>query len=234
MKLCSRPSQLLILCVALALSLPLILLNISVFEKTPVWRIFHAGNIQYFAIHLIWMALTYHLMLRARWASLWSHILYSGVVLYTNLYFLLRDKNYGLAFFSLGFLIFSSFFALHLYQLLSFAFFDSGRRWFEGLPRFIPELHANVIVNGKNLPARVNRLSGEGCFLYCNEEVNKPDALEMTLGDKTVSLSVKLISKATGRSEFGSGMGMMFQVEGQDQWKDLHDFIQKVQSYGYI
>ena len=230
MRISYRPKELWLLVFAVLALVPAVALNFSVLEKAPVWRIFTNSNLEVLSFLLLWILATCNWVYKARWRGFWSVGILGSVILYGNVYFLIRGKNYGLAFFSLGLLVLFAFITVNLYQVLLRPYYHSGRRWYEAAPRFIPHLSAVVMGRAQEITARVCRLDAEGCFLFTESKVEDPQQVTLYLGQHKVACPVHLVGRT---KDDGCGVGMIFQIKNPDDGKDLLDFIYRIRSFGY-
>jgi hypothetical protein len=234
MKIKHRPRTLTALAASTLAAIPLVALNIAVHERGPMQKVFisHA-QWQPLLFFTLWTVLTARAVAQARWSGFWSFGIMSGVLLYGNAYLLLTTKNYGLAFFALGLLILCVFHSVNLHQALSLVYFDTGRRWYEAYPRFLPHILAGLSAEGQDMaPARLSSLSAEGCFVYLAARGPKPKTIALQLETEAgprLECDVEWVSETRD----GKGLGLMFKIGTADQWKDLNEFIDKAKSYGY-
>lgn len=214
------------------LSVPVFLLNIWVMQKGATAKLLEAEKLRWIGAELLWALLVVRLLYRARWSGFWLFLSLSVAVLVGNLYFLLVTKNYALAFYALFLLILSGVYLMNLYQSLSEAYYHSGRRWYEGLPRFIPRLEAELETEKGPLAAKLSRLDTGGCYSYADNgrDIGDVRQVVLKLGDLKLGCAVELMSK----TQDGLGGGLRFVVKSEDQRKDIRDFIDRVRSSGYV
>jgi hypothetical protein len=141
-------------------------------------------------------------------------------------------KNYALAFYALFILILSAMYSVSLIKNLKETYYQSGKRWFEGRPKFLPRIEAELRFDGQMVPARLSRLGEEGCYAYPHfgTKIEKVEGIALKLGDLHLDCAVELIS----HSRDGSGNGLRFVAGSADQQKDIKDFIDRLRSAGYV
>src|SRR5258708_3007791 len=131
MKMHHRPAKLWFLALIIGLGIPLMALNISVYQKASVLRGFSLEGQRLLVVQSIFVLIAMQLILKGSWKAFWVFGITSGTMLWGNVYFLVNTKNYGLAFFALALLILSAFFSVHLYHTLKQVYYRSGCRWYE-------------------------------------------------------------------------------------------------------
>jgi len=226
-----RPGRLTFLAALLLLSIPLFILNLWVMQKARgplnrelwIW----AG------IEAAWVLFCVGSILGARMRGFWLTCTLSLTLLYGNLFFLLRTKNYALAFYALFLLILSALYLAYLYRALREPYFEPGRRWFEGLPEFLPRIEAELRSSQSSARARLSSLAEEGCYAYPvpGEALTaEPDAIRLKVGDLELECAVQSVTK----TKDGLGRGLRFLTPTPDHEKDIRDFIDRVRSSGYV
>lgn len=236
MRIVRRPRQHTLLACLILLSSPISLLNIWVMQKGVLSKVLQRDKLWWIGIEAVWAFVTLLWLLGARWRGFWSFMALSATLLGGNLYFLLTMKNYALAFYALFLLILSALYGMHVFKSLSEAYYNSGRRWYEGLPRFLPRVEAEILSLGKAIPVRLSRLGTDGCYAFASagESLGLPERIALKLGDLRLDCAVELVSRSDrpeGRSE---GCGLRFVAASADQHKDIWEFIDRVRSAGYV
>jgi hypothetical protein len=221
----------------LLLSMPIFALNLWVMNKGAWSKLLDPWKLQVLGVEALWTLMTARFILQASWAGFWLFFVMSSVIVCANLYFLFALKNYALAFYALFLLIMAGLYLLNLYKLLHEPYYRSGKKWFEGLPRFVPNIQAEIksqAQGAETSPARVSRLNHEGCYLYSEKAglaaFNAPSEVVLKLGDLRLECAVELIT----RSSDGMGQGLRFLADSADRQKDIRDFIDRVRSSGYV
>lgn len=226
-----RPGSIRLLAGLLLLGIPLFLLNLWVTQKGrgPLepehWR--------WVGIEAAWIFLCVVWVLNARLRAFWLTAALSVTLLYGNMWFLVRTKNYALAFYALFLLILSALFLVYLYRALRVPYFEPGRRWFEGLPEFLPRIEAELRVGDAVVPARLSTLGEEGCFAFplpMRALAAEPDSVRLKVGALELDCAVQSMTK----TKDGLGRGLRFLAATPDDEKDIRDFIDRVRSAGYV
>ncbi len=244
-----RPIRLIFLSLLMFFAVPIYILNIWVVKKAKFIEFLSEGNWIYVALVFGWAFFSFFWIYRGRWRGFWAAWLLSGVLLWGNLYFLVRTRNYALAFYALFILTVSISYLLQLYKTLKEPFYSSGKKWFEGLPTFLPNVEAvleeHLVGPNDASPkdpdnAKLCRLSVDGCFLYLNspskvtvKQLKKIKRLTIKSGDNLMNCKVRLISVAKEKQNLGAGFQFMT-LNNMDQQKEVKDFIDRVRSYGYV
>ncbi len=224
--------------------LPLFLLNFAIYYKVPLTKFFVWESMRpflfVFGIFLLWFIITSVLILKGKWAGFFSFFIYSGSCLYINTYLLVKFKNYGLAFYAMAYLVFCVYLLFNMHALFRTSYLNPGRRWYEGTPRFLPQVEVDV-EGLKNL--RLSALDLRGCFLFGEDcaEILRKEALQqselllkLTLKNVTLELPMKIISQTVEAQGVGQGVGVAFSLNSFDLQKHLRDFILRLRSHGYI
>lgn len=217
---------------------PIFALNLWVLNKGAWSKFLEPWKIQVLVVEAVWTLLTAHFVMRASWAGFWLFAVLSATMIGANLYFLLVLKNYALAFYALFLLIMAGLYLLNLFKLLHEPYYRSGKRWFEGVPRFVPKVEAHLKgeqeAEGDARRARVSRLNHEGCYVFTDAPIKPsepaPSKVVLKLGDLHLECAVELIT----RSKDGLGQGLRFLADSADRQKDIKDFIDRVRSSGYV
>lgn len=232
MRILRRPPQYTVLASLIWLAIPIFLLNMWVVQKGSVSKLIEAKRLYWIGACALLVLVTFRWLLKVRWRGFWALILMSGTMLGGNVYFLVTTKNYALAFYALFLLILAALYAAHLFRHMKEPYYDSGRYWFEGQPRFLPKLEAAIQSGETATPARLSRLGVEGCYAYMagGTKVDKVDSIQLKLGDLELNCAVELVSE----SKDGMGRGLRFIRATADQDKDIRDFIDRVRSAGYV
>jgi hypothetical protein len=232
MKIVRMPKQHTLLAFLVVLSTPIFILNLWVMHKGSLVKVLEPGKQRLIAFQFVWMLFTLYLLLKAKWAGFASFMTMSAVLLLANVFLLISTKNYALAFYALFLLILSALYALNAYKDLRGTYYDSGKRWFEGLPRFLPRIEAELKVGERVVSARLSRLGEEGCYAYpfFEGQIDKVDRIHLKLGDLQLECAVELVSKSSD----GCGNGLRFLAVSEDQNKDIKDFINRLRSAGYV
>lgn len=212
------------------LAIPIFWLNLWVLHKGAVLTFLKAGRVWWLIVQGLWTLVTLHWLLQVRWRGFWSFVTLASVMLLSNVYFLVATKNYALAFYALFLLILGALYAVHLYRNLKESYYDSGQRWYEGEPRFLPRVEASMLIGDATTTVRLSRLGVEGCYVFSPMSFDKIDQLKLKLGDLELNCAVELVSK----SKAGLGSGLRFIRSSADQDKDIRDFIDRVRSAGYV
>ena len=234
MHILRRPHQYTLLACLVLLAVPIFWLNLWVLHKGAVLTFLKAGRIWWLVAQASWVVVTLYWLFQVRWRGFWSFLALASTMLLANVYYLVVTKNYALAFYALFVLILGALYAAHLYRNLRESYYDSGQRWYEGEPRFLPRVEASMFLgDGETTsmtPVRLSRLGVEGCYVFSSTNIDKVDQLKLKLGDLELNCAVELVSK----SKTGEGGGLRFVRASADQDKDIRDFIDRVRSAGYV
>jgi hypothetical protein len=201
-------------------------------QKGVIAKVIEPKKLVWVAVQFVWMLVAVQSLLSVRKRGFWIFLAMAVTVLTGNIYFLIALKNYALAFYALFVLILASLYAINIYRSLSQVYYHSGQKWFEGYPRFLPRVDAEIRVGQERYQARLSRLGVEGCYAYPAKavEFKKADSIALKLGDFELDCAIELIS----RSRDGVGRGFRFIANSADQQKDIKDFIDRVRSSGYV
>ncbi|MEW6055868.1 MAG: hypothetical protein AB1540_04565 [Bdellovibrionota bacterium] len=232
MQIVRLPRQHLILSLLVIVAMPLFILNLWVVQKDATIRLEPHTKMWVYGLQATWMLATLRWLTQVKWIGFWSVSIMSAALLAANAYFLLFTKNYALAFYALFLLIVSVLYCLNLFKSLGEVYYSSGRRWFEGAPRFLPKVEAAIRTSDAKIPVKLSRLSVEGCYVYPIEaqSLENADDIYLKLGDLEVNCAVELISKERSTA----GRGYRFVVSSVDHHKDVRDFLDRVRSAGYV
>jgi hypothetical protein len=207
------------------------MLNLWVIQKGSLSRALAPDMLAWAAAEGAWTLLTMVFLMRASWIGFWSFVALSAAVLGANARLLFLTRNYALAFYGLFVLILAALYALHLFRSLGEAYYHSGQRWFEGRPRFIPEVEAELKTADVAVPTRLSRLGIEGCYAFPKAAVGaEPATIALKLGEFSMVTAVELVS----RTRDGAGRGYRFIAASADEKKDVREFIDRVRSGGYV
>ncbi len=219
----------------LILSIPMFILNLWVVQRSNNIKLeiqdFLQGKLfALLTIFTVWAAFNLYSLLKARKVSFWSNLFLALTVIVIDTNIVILRKNYALAFYVLFLVITTALYLLANWKLLAQPFFNSKRRWFEGLPKFYPGIKAEISDGQDSYPASVSNLSEVGCFIYSASELSKIELLELSFGGQSCSTHVNWITS----SKEGFGAGLRFTITSLDQEKELKEFIDSARSMGYV
>ena len=239
MQIVHRPKSHTIHSLYVLLAIPVFLLNLWIMQKGPFVRLFDEKNLPWIILQAVWVLICCWWLLKAQWRGFWSLWLLDTLLLWGNLYFLVKTKNYALAFYALFLLTISILYFVHLYRILKESYYHSGRHWYESLPAFLPRIEVELWFEDKNrervsIEAKLSRLGVEGCFAYPIKETLIKDRLfqeiYLKLNETKLSCPVELVCV----TEDKQGAGLRFIADSEDQRKDIWDFIDRARSLGYV
>jgi hypothetical protein len=233
MRIIRRPRHYTLLCLFALLSVPVFVLNIWVMQKGVIAGVIRQDKIIWMACQAAAALLTLRWLLQARWLGFWALAAMASSMLGLNVYFLLTAKNYALAFYALFILILGVLYLAHLYEAIDEPYYHSGQEWFEGNPRFLPRIEAEVKVpSADSVPVRLSRLGARGCYAFPagGGSLERAEGIALKLGELRLDCGVELVS----RSMRGGGLGLRFLALSADERKDISDFIDRVRSAGYV
>ncbi len=156
----------------------------------------------------------------------------------------IRTRTPALGFFSLFMTLFSGGILIWLRQEIRRSFMDPRIRWYESLPKPIPQLECVHAESTESF--RVSRLDERGCFVYLeksNEKELKRTWKQSGVFKKTpvYRLGFKfgvhtLICSGYLRSELtkAQGAGFEFCRLSPDEKKELGDFVELLRGHGYV
>jgi hypothetical protein len=231
-----RPKSHLIHSLLLLLAIPILFLNLWVMEKVQFMKLVNKNKIIGVGVLSIVIIITVYFLMKAKKRALLLLIGLSAFVISSNLYFLLTTKNYALAFYGLFLIIISSMYLLSTYRILMLSYYNSGKRWFEGKPKFIPQVVAEAEVNEHEISGWLSSIDSEGCYAFFKEKdlSRNPERLKLLFKDKILVCSVVPVSKMIDCADETTGLGCRFLVANADQSKDVSDFIECIRSAGYV
>lgn len=216
-------------------SIPLFVLNLWIIQRSNnikfEFQNFTKGKLLVLSlVYIGWMIINIYTLLKAKWFSFWSTLVCAGILIAVNTNIVILRNNYALAFYVLFILIVSSLYLISNYQTLSQPYFNSKRRWFEGLPKFFPVIKAEIS-DGFNInEAKISNLNEDGCYVYTNEPVKKVENVRLYYGKRECVLPVDWIIS----SDHGQGIGLKFNIKNADNKKEVSEFIDKARSLGYV
>ncbi|MGE4232317.1 MAG: hypothetical protein AB7F43_03220 [Bacteriovoracia bacterium] len=243
MKIVHRPRRLFFLGITSLVCIPLFAVNLWVYKKVPLQTFWTRENIILLSLAGVWTLLTSLWVLQAKWKGFWSFLALGTIVLWGNLFFLVTSKNYSLAFYALFLLILFFNYLSKLYKTLREPYYNSKKRWYQGIPHFIPILEANLSSpQNSGFLVHLSSLGTTGFYGYLEKNSYPSPALieqisevELKLGGLKLNSAVELISIDYDKQKQGfvSG-GFRFAKTSPDEQKRIHDFIDRVQTMGLL
>ncbi len=229
------------------LSLPIFFLNLWVLQKgDPTRKLLQeyallAKPQLLLIIELAFLFLGIIWLKSAKKISFFLVLGWSMFCVTSNLHFLIKTKNYALAFFIIFLLILCTSYLQALYQTLAQPFYNSKKRWFEGLPSFLPKLEGLLTFKDPYIeitPLKFSSLEETGCFTYSTnsdflvpiKKLPKKGLLQLKSDDLELKCDVHLVSK----DKKAPGWGLCFNVKNADEQKEMLEFIDRIRSLGYV
>lgn len=183
------------------------------------------------AITLVIALSTFRLLYFAKKLSILFLATIALFVLGANVYFVFKTKNYALAFYGLFFVITAGIYISTVFKCLKEVYYASGKQWFEGAPPFIPGVDAFLFQGDTVIPTKLSRIAFEGCFAFSDDKISdKIDKVSLRFSDIQVDLPVFLVT----RTKDQKAGGIKFAYKSLDEAKEVHDFIDRVRSWGYV
>jgi hypothetical protein len=122
--------------------------------------------------------------------------------------------------------------------------YRSSQKWYEGSPRVLPLLKAEIFLGNTKVPCKINRMDQDGAFLcferkefienefFKNEKKTKKNfrCISLFFADKKIELEFLPVSFYKNPL----GLGVIFQKEHLDQNKELGDLLELLGGAGYV
>ena len=231
-----RPAKHLLHFLLSLIAIPVFLLNLWVIEKGQLVRLLTKEKLIMSIVVTVLVLFSFAFLMKARKKGL---LMLGGIASWAiglNFYYLIVSKNYALAFFDLFLIILSSMYLLSTYKILKLAYYNSKKMWFAGVPKFIPQISAEIDEHSGKLKGRVSNLDHDGCYVFLTKSkfLNGPRSVQLHFKDRTLECDVVAVSKILNCAEDAQGWGLSFNFKNADQQKDISDFIELVRSSGYV
>ncbi len=219
----------------LLLGIPMFILNLWVVQRSNNIKLeltdFTKGKLLIFlSIFALWTIVNVIALLKARWFSFYSTFALVMSVIVVNVNIVLLRKTYALAFYVLFILIVSSLYLISNWKTLKMPFYNSNRRWFEGLPKFYSGILTEASDGMNTYKVQISNLNEFGCFIYLTEKVDNIKAIRMKISNYTYETETVCVTK----SDNENGKGLLFSIGNSDRVKEISEFIDRARSYGYV
>jgi hypothetical protein len=147
----------------------------------------------------------------------------------------MQEKRHSLLL--LVFLLFCAqvYFLERVKRILRMPYYDSRRRWWEGVPKSLPGLRAELLqANEDSTEVRVVNFGVDGCFVFSAEQAipEQPVSVRVFRGDKLL-LEAPVEVKRRTADGFGLGLAFVPGAESMDWIKDLEDYVLVLRRAGY-
>ena len=239
MILVSRPRSYTALCFLTLLFIPVFLLNSWILKTSGSYSITTPTGWGVFCFQMFLLFVSFGFLLKKGWIGFFLLTSLSSILVLLNIYFLSKTKSYALAFYLLFLIIFSALFLINFFNHLKEPFYHSGCRWYESLPRFLPNIMVELQSMNQKINCSISKITAEGCFVYVQDGLSEKNIstflkefkkIHLKFSKFQVSCAVKLISVDTKKQ----GAGFQFATSSLDQTKDLREFVDRIRSYGYV
>jgi hypothetical protein len=228
---------------ALALCLPLSVLQNLIMNPAPWWRLPYLSIAIASAPVILAYVIVGWALLRGKRLGYYLVKILSGAWLLQSGWMAIHLRNVSLGFFALflGVLLLS--FIAWIRVELNRSFFNPRIRWFEGLPKPIPGLECELLSESDRPVLRVNRIDREGAFLFCEPrqddqgavKLNNREAREILFSFRDRKVQCRGVAiRVLNRMGAQTGVGIQFTDMSLDARKMLGDFVETLKGEGYV
>jgi hypothetical protein len=172
--------------------------------------------------------------------------LFAGVWIFSSFWMTLQIDYPQLGFFTLFLFLYFVILLMSLKYEMGRSFFDPGLRWYQGMPKPIPGLKCRInkleTRSEKSGDLDVCRLDQDGVFLFYSTKEGKLTGLlpsffvERRLKITFYFRDTQVECQGTPILSLnnGTGAGIQFLGAGDDQNKDMGDFVELLRGEGYV
>ncbi len=233
MRVVSVPLSLRVATSMLALSVPLVALELIIHARQPWWNLPYTSLQGWgVGVGIVCALLAYWTLAMKRWAL---PLMASIAVIWccVSLTLTIRSENIALGFFTL----FISMFWIGVYfwldRELDRSFLNSRKTWYQGLPEPIAGLLCDVPSAAQHL--RVSRIDQDGAFVfskYADKIENLGQVTELVFNYR--NRQIRCMGKPVSILDGEVGFGFQFQHVSVDAKKNLGDFIEVLRGEGHV